>query len=170
MKTIKSCAYKSTNTGMLFESWECRVTQSPLWDALLMQQRCGRVNNKVRSLLNSIRCTMYLLITLNHCLYGPQTSPPFPWKSITCMLTDWRRERLVLNHAPPKLNNQQANSQAWYILQTAEPEACKASGTQSPDLTRDSGTTGRATYQGTSLVVTIPCAWRVFGPFCHFAL
>lgn len=29
---------------------------------------------------------------------------------------------------------------------------------------------GGATYQGTSLVVTIPCAWRVFGPFCHFAL
>lgn len=31
-------------------------------------------------------------------------------------------------------------------------------------------TAGRATYQRTSLVVTIPCARRVFGPFCHFAL
>lgn len=31
-------------------------------------------------------------------------------------------------------------------------------------------TCGRATYHGTSLVATIPRAWGVFGPFCHFAL
>uniref|UniRef100_A0A3Q2FVZ6 Uncharacterized protein n=1 Tax=Cyprinodon variegatus TaxID=28743 RepID=A0A3Q2FVZ6_CYPVA len=34
---------------------------------------------------------------------------------------------------------------------------------QSPGQSRDSGTAGRATYQRTSLVTTIPSAWRVFG-------
>lgn len=82
-----------------------------------------------------------------------------------CCWTEWWVP-LMLNQAPQWLNNKKSvNAYTYFAGQNqnhAEHQAHK--------VQASARTAGRATYQRTSLVVTIPCAWWVFGPFCHFAL
>lgn len=163
---------------MPLELWRCQGTQSLWGDALLMSQRYSRVDNTVRIFeVKQQHCFLFIKLnymsdlfrTVKSCQHDPSlfASPPFVCKSIThSMFLDWRWVQIMLK----SVTTNKARCHCIHILCRAEPEPCRASGTQSPGCSQDSGTAGRATYQGTSLVVTIPCAWLVFGPFCHFAL
>jgi hypothetical protein len=101
-------------------------------------------------------------------------------------LTEGELSLIMLNHAEQCRHNHKPECQSEtstnqyrihaepVLTSTRTLEPCRALGPsetqQGVTLAGPPETCGRATYHGTSLVATIPRAWGVFGPFCHFAL